>query len=84
MGNESEKRACLCYSATDGSEVVLQSSALLNDMLSNFMLIRVCYSLPVYIHPGDSDNVTVVEKRIRQETMRFLCDSSPYSVLVPS
>lgn len=78
MGNESEERACLCYSSTDGSEVILQSSALLNDVLSNYMLVRACYSLPVYIRPDDPDNVTVVEKRILQETMRFLCDSSPH------
>lgn len=40
------------------------------------MLIRVRYSLPVYIRPNDPENVVIVEKRIRQETMRFLCDSS--------
>ncbi|KAK8802981.1 hypothetical protein WA588_002140 [Blastocystis sp. NMH] len=69
-------RACLCYTASDGSDVVLQSTSLLNDVLSNYMLIRVRYSLPVYIRPNDPENVVIVEKRIRQETMRFLCDST--------
>lgn len=66
----------MCYTASDGSDVVLQSTSLLNDVLSNYMLIRVRYSLSVYIRPNDPENVVIVEKRIRQETMRFLCDSS--------
>mgnify|MGYP007129817803 CR=1 FL=1 len=66
----------MCYTASDGSDVVLQSTSLLNDVLSNYMLIRVRYSLPVYIRPNDPENVVIVEKRIHQETMRFLCDSS--------
>ena len=66
----------MCYTASDGSDVVLQSTSLLNDVLSNYMLIRVRDSLPVYIRPNDPENVVIVEKRIRQETMRFLCDSS--------